>query len=145
MTFKILAIAFILAGLTAVTHGPAGEKVFVTTTLGDADFTLLLADTDEKRQQGLGGVESLGNQEGMLFVFPEPKRQGIWMKEMRIPLDIIWLGTSGEVVHIEKNVSPDTYPQIFLPEAPSSYVIELNAGVVEEIGLAVGDVIELAI
>jgi uncharacterized membrane protein (UPF0127 family) len=41
------------------------------------------------------------------------------MKDMRVPLDIIWLSDTGDIVHIERSVSPDSYPRVFYPGTPA--------------------------
>jgi uncharacterized membrane protein (UPF0127 family) len=50
------------------------------------------------------------------------------MKDMRVPLDIIWLSDTGDIVHIERSVSPDSYPRVFYPGTPARYVLEMRAG-----------------
>lgn len=70
----------------------------------------------------------MAQDQGMLFVFNAPDTVCFWMKDMRFSLDIIWLDAQKEVVHIEKNVSPETFPKTYCPDKPAQYVIELNAG-----------------
>jgi uncharacterized protein len=65
-------------------------------------------------------------------VFDREGYQGFWMKEMNFPIDIVWLNKDKKIVHIEHNVSPDTYPKIFNPNnefnnEKSLYVLETNA------------------
>ncbi len=64
----------------------------------------------------------------MLFVFEGVAVQCFWMKDMHFSIDIIWLDAEKRVVHIEKDVSPETYPRTFCPSKPAKYVIELSAG-----------------
>lgn len=64
----------------------------------------------------------------MLFVFDEPGHYAFWMKDMRFPIDIIWAGPDGRVVHIEENLSPETYPNSFSSALPAQYVLEVPAG-----------------
>ena len=63
---------------------------------------LALASTDEQRIKGLSGLEKLNENEGMLFLFDKPSKQGFWMNEMKFPIDILWLDSDSRVVHIEK-------------------------------------------
>jgi uncharacterized membrane protein (UPF0127 family) len=63
----------------------------------------------------------------MLFVFDAPQRQGFWMKDMKFAIDIVWLDESKSIVHIESNVLPSSYPQIYRPDARAKYVIEFHA------------------
>jgi uncharacterized protein len=106
---------------------------------GSHNFSLEVADTSQARTLGLSNRASLAADHGMLFVFPgAPKPQCFWMRDMSFPLDIIWAGANKQVVHIEQNVNPDTYPQSFCPSEPAQYVIELNAGTAASAGIRVG-------
>ncbi len=104
-------------------------------------FSLAVARENAERSAGLSGVSSMQYGDGMLFEFDRSATHGFWMKGMQFPLDIIWLDGEGRVVHIEEQLSPDTFPETFYPDLPADYVIELNAGVVRDIGLSVGDVV----
>lgn len=99
-----------------------------------------VADDASERQSGLAGMQSLAADEGMLFVFEEPGLHGFWMKDMLISIDIIWINSDKKVVHIEENVSPNSYPELtFTPNAEAQYVLEIASGQVQEIGISLGD------
>jgi len=98
-----------------------------------------LARSRAERIRGLSGRQSLASDSGLLFVFEEPGPQGIWMKEMNFAIDIVWLNKEGVVVHIEAWVSPESYPDVFESPEPAQYVLEMNAGSVDNLGLMVGD------
>ena len=107
--------------------------------LGGGYFSLMVADTEEKRAKGLSGVSELPPNGGLLFVFEEDSQWGIWMKDMLIPIDIVWLDANKRVVHIEKNISPDLgTTKTFLPEKSARYVIELPAGSASKAGIKTG-------
>ncbi len=89
--------------------------------------------------RGLSGHKPLTPDEGMLFVFPKAGNYGFWMKDMTFPLDIIWFDQNFHVTHIEKALSPDTYPKTFYPNANSEYVLEVNAGQAATVDLKIGD------
>lgn len=96
--------------------------------------------TPKERMRGLQGRTSLGQDEGMLFIFDLNQPQRFWMKDTLIPLDMIWLDFARRVVHIEHNVPPcvnDPCPS-YGPRAPVLYVLEVNAGKAREMDLAVG-------
>ncbi len=101
-------------------------------------FTEVVSSKDEQ-ERGLGGKESLPIDQGMLFVFGKPDLYAFWMKDMRFPIDIIWLDRDMLVVDVAEGVSPDSYPQIFRPDEPASFVLELNAGSAERYGVHIGD------
>jgi uncharacterized membrane protein (UPF0127 family) len=102
-----------------------------------------IANSHEERVNGLSGRESLEDVSGLFFVFPEPGYHSIWMKDMRFPIDIIWISEDLLVVGIDANVSPDTYPDLFRPPEPAKYVLETNARYANIFGLRVGHAVTL--
>jgi len=107
-------------------------KPTVEVRMGSGVYHLWLADTEANRDQGLSGVESLSPNGGLLMKFDSDNTWGIWMKDMKIPLDIVWLDANKKVVYIVKNASPDlSTDRIFTPKTSARYVIELPAGTVE--------------
>lgn len=100
---------------------------------------LEVVDTDETRGKGLGNRTNLPLGQGMLFVYDDASIHCFWMKDMKFPIDMIWLSSDRTVVHVERNVSPDTYPKSFCPGSAAQYVIELNAGQAAELGISVGN------
>lgn len=97
-----------------------------------------LAASAAVRERGLSGTAGLGESEGMLFLFEYPGRMAFWMKDMRFPIDIIWIGSDWKVVDITHDLAPETYPQTFSPLSDAQYVLEVNAGFAERHGIAVG-------
>jgi len=109
--------------------------------LGAGVFNVRIASTDEARKQGLSGVEKLDANGGLLMVFDTDGYQGIWMKDMKIPLDIIWLNSEKKVVYIVTDASPDLgTSKIFTPKDLSRYVLEVPAGTVKSAGIKIGSV-----
>lgn len=90
--------------------------------------TVLHANTPYLRVLGLSGRETLAPYDGMLLSFSTPGRHGIWMPDMYFALDILWLSDEGTIVHLEQNITPDTYPTVFKPPLPVMSVLELPAG-----------------
>jgi uncharacterized membrane protein (UPF0127 family) len=66
------------------------------------------------------------------------------MKDMLFPLDIVWIGEDFRVVHIEKSLSPETYPTVYYPDTLSKFVLEISAGESDKINIKVGDLIEIS-
>lgn len=85
---------------------------------------------DEDRQMGLMFRPSLAQDRGMLFVFADLGFHGIWMKNCRFPIDIVWLDESKRVVHVEESVPPCKADpcRVYAPLRKAAYVLELNAG-----------------
>lgn len=110
----------------------------VTLTAGDARIAAEVASTEQEQERGLSGRAGLSEGKGMLFVFGGEGRRGIWMKDMRFPIDIVWANQDGVIVTIEHAVSPDTYPTSFYPSSPAAYVLELPAGYAQAHAIAIG-------
>lgn len=85
---------------------------------------------DEDRAMGLMFRPSLPPDRGMLFVFERAEFHGIWMKNCRFPIDILWLDEEKKVVHVAESVPPckaEPCP-VYNPMRRAAYVVELNAG-----------------
>ena len=107
-----------------------------------------VADTKDKREDGLSGRTGIADGEGMLFIFDKPGRYAFWMKDMEFSIDIIWIAEDGTIVYSEKNVSPSTYfehtpPQAFMNTAAAKYVLELPANKVDEYGMYLGTKVKI--
>lgn len=107
-------------------------------------FEVEVSDNVMERTQGLMFRNSLDENKGMLFIFPEPGIYGFWMKNTLIPLDIIWINSNLEVVYISKNTQPcqDTCNSIIL-DKESLYVLEINANLTDKYSIKVGDKVEI--
>lgn len=104
-------------------------------------FKVGLAATPEQRARGLMFKRDLPYQEGMLFLFDKEDRHSFWMKNTFVPLDIIWIDKDKRIVFIKKNAQPclqDLCPSIS-PDRNAMYVLELNSGVSDAIGLRAAD------
>ncbi len=99
-----------------------------------------IASTEQKREQGLMYRDSLGQNQGMLFIFPQAEVQAFWMKNTRMPLDIIYIGSDQKIVSIAANAQP--YDETSLPsEGPARYVLEIAGGSCAELGINAGDAV----
>ena len=96
------------------------------------------ATTIEARERGLSWRESIAPDQAMLFVFPSDDYYGFWMKDTLVPLDIFWLDSQGQVVSIQEEVQPSSYPDVFYPTTPARYVLETAAGFAREHAIATG-------
>lgn len=111
--------------------------------LNSRAITAEVMRTPEELQRGLSGRETIGVNEGMWFDFGFENQWGIWMKDMKFPIDIVWFDKNLEIIFIARDIAPETYPKVFTPERTASYVLELHAGAVEKFGLRVGDRAEI--
>lgn len=138
----IAAILIALAAAFIVTNFSPKTEV----RLGTGVFQVDLALTQEEWYQGLSGVTELKPNGGLLFDFKTSDRHGIVMRDMEIPLDIIWLDQDQKVLHIVKNASPDLgESRVFQPNSPARYVLEVNAGVTTKFNITVGSYAQFTI
>lgn len=106
---------------------------------GVATFNLEIAHKPVDIQMGLMFREKMGKDHGMLFLMgTEPREVSFWMKNTYIPLDMLFIGRDGTIVHIHRNAEPHSEKHI-PSRLPVTGVIELNAGRTDEAGLKVGD------
>ncbi|MAF79659.1 hypothetical protein CL629_01115 [bacterium] len=126
----------------------SGLETLVSVSVGENVFEAEVADSIEERSRGLSGREGLEDGRGMLFLFEYPAVQGFWMKDMKFPIDIIWV-LDGEVIGFEENVpmplfdiSESELPVYFSPEEVDM-VLEIGAHEVERLGIEVGDLVDI--
>lgn len=120
------------------------KSVLRTLQINSVTLKVEVADTQIKRNKGLGGRESLASDEGMLFVFPEADKRAFWMKGLSFPLDFVWI-RKDTVVDLLYNVPPplpgqaDANLPIYQSKEDIDQVLELNAGTVQRLNIKVGD------
>lgn len=105
--------------------------------IGDKRFQVEVAYTDEEKEKGLSNRESLDPDKGMLFVWEEPETVSMWMKDTKIPLDLIFIDGELVVTAIHQGV-PDS--EDILEEDNIAFVLELNVNS----GVKVGDELEFS-
>ncbi len=103
-----------------------------------------LALTAETREKGLSGRNFLEEGKGMLFVFNQADKYSFWMKDMKFPIDIIWIGEDFRVVYMKENALPESYPETFTPGQNARYVLEVSAGFLQKENLKLGDKAEFS-
>lgn len=118
-----------------------------TVSLRGHVFKVEIADSDAERTRGLMYRDQMAADAGMLFLFERQEAQAFWMKNTRIPLDILYFDQSWILVGWSLNTPPcslgnncPSYPS----QAPARYVLELNAGTAERIGAKFGDLLTLS-
>jgi len=99
-----------------------------------------LADTDDERRLGLSFKKYLGDYDGMLFVYDSETNIPFWMKDMQIPLDMIFFDSQGFIVDIKEAQAPctDTYCPSIYSKSSYMYVLEVNSGFVEKNNITEG-------
>jgi uncharacterized protein len=103
-------------------------------------YHISIMRTREELMRGLSGTNSLPANQAMVFVFPGDDKWAIWMKDMKYPIDIVWLDKNKLVVYLIKNAQPSSYPKTqFKPDRDTRYVIEFPSGTIDMTGIRVGD------
>ncbi|HWS26593.1 MAG TPA: DUF192 domain-containing protein [Xanthomonadales bacterium] len=132
----MLILLLTLVATTACTHAA------VTVTLREQTFNVEIADDNSERARGLMYRDQMAADAGMLFLFDRQEAQAFWMKNTRIPLDILYFDNGWILVGWSLNTPPcslgDRCPS-YPSQAPARYVLELNAGTAERIGVKLGD------
>ncbi|GGG55840.1 DUF192 domain-containing protein [Bizionia arctica] len=165
MTFKIKhTFSFVLAlsiiTTSVITSCKDDKKVIKTTEVSfkkEGELTLYklatdsiitkldieIADNEYDTQTGLMYRNSMKEDRGMLFVFPDSQPRSFYMKNTKFALDLIYLDANKNIVSFQENAEPMN--ESSLPSnAPAQYVLEVNAGLVNKWGLQVGDKMEFS-
>jgi uncharacterized membrane protein (UPF0127 family) len=153
----VLAFSYLFFHSASVLLSPATPQSFENQVCFGSPpaggcFSVELAKTDAERERGLMYRTQLAKNAGMLFIFDKEDIYPFWMKNTLIPLDMIWIkenpsAGSGQVVFISQNTMPckSLICLAVMPTAKAKYVLEINAGLVEEIGLKLGDELKISL
>lgn len=105
--------------------------VMIKDTYGNSEsFVVKIADSDEERSQGLSNKKFLFSGTAMLFIFNKEDKVGIWMKDMYFSINIYWFKKDLSLDLVLKDISPDTYPNVFYSQGNVLYVLETKTGYV---------------
>lgn len=125
-----------LALILFVVSSRTSTKVCIGATCLQAENAL----GSSKRARGLMFRKSLPVNKGMLFFFPNTAQHTIWMKNMRFPLDIIWIDQEKQIVDIHKSALPcKDICKSLVPRQGARFVLEVNAGFTDSNGIKIGD------
>ncbi len=143
LLFFVLAIALWLldggASESGTTHRQSQQPCLQRSNATNSSCIARLerADSNQQHLRGLSDRTKLDDGTGMLFTFKYSANQCMWMKDMRFAIDMVWLDQQKEVIKVESNVTPETYPTTFCADA-TKYVIELKSGEVIKNGIEPG-------
>jgi uncharacterized membrane protein (UPF0127 family) len=119
-----------------------GELTFTDSTgTLKAKIDLEIADTEYKRELGLMNRKELGENQGMLFIFPKPAQLSFWMRNTLISLDMIFVNEQKTIVTIHK-YTKILSDQSYTATQPAMYVVEVSAGFCDKHNIEVGDKID---
>jgi uncharacterized membrane protein (UPF0127 family) len=130
-----------LAGCDSTdTTDPAVMLPTTTMQLGNRQFVMEKATTFGQQERGLMRRDSLADDHGMIFIFPKIGPETFWNHDVRFPLDVVFLDDQAKIVSIQQ-MKP--YDDTNTQTVQAQYVIELNKGTADKLGLKVGDQITL--
>lgn len=114
--------------------------------IGDKKINLLLAKSEKDRMKGLSGRNNLPEDQGMLFIFEKKGKYGFWMRDMKFPIDIIYIDNNTVVYLVENAPSGAQAPNltVYTPDSEANRVLELNAGGAKKYGIKKGTKITFA-
>ncbi|MDO8676089.1 MAG: DUF192 domain-containing protein [Candidatus Azambacteria bacterium] len=116
----------------------------IYTGAGTVKIRVKYAITPEEQQEGLMNQSSLNKKSGMIFVFPEERNRGFWMKNVLIPLDVVFISSNGKINEITTlNLCSEEPCTVYNSKNPSKYVIEVNAGSIAKWKILEGDILEI--
>jgi len=142
----LLALLVLPLGLVAAPQPDAGQldKLFERSTLQIATsdpelhtFKVWIADNNSRRERGLMFVRQLDADAGMLFIYDSPQSISMWMKNTKIPLDMLFVSANGRVMRVVENTQPESLKTI---DSGSDVigVVELNAGTAAKLHIRAG-------
>ncbi len=99
---------------------------------------IYLVSNSHDRTIGLSGFESISDDEAMVFIFNYPAKYSFWMKDMKFPIDIIWVGEDGKIADMKESAQPQDFPETYTPKNNAQYVIELQSGFIKRHNLSLG-------
>jgi uncharacterized membrane protein (UPF0127 family) len=138
--WRLLPFAFVLlsAGSFSCRDSP---RVVISTREGkELTVQVEVADTPAKREQGLQYRRELGDDQGMLFLYPSERPQTFWMKNTPIPLDLIFIDGDRRIVGVVQEAVPFS-TAILSVSVPSQFVLEIKGGLSRHRGIGVGDAV----
>lgn len=113
-----------------------------TAKIGSYEFKLIVARSEKEREVGLSKFDKLPKDFGMIFLFDRPGLYPFWMKDMKFPIDIIFV-KDDRIVTIYQNL-PINNLKIYSPTENSNKVIEINANLSKRYNFSVGDSVKFS-
>jgi uncharacterized membrane protein (UPF0127 family) len=104
-----------------------------------------VATNENQKETGLSNRTCIGENQGMLFVFEKPGNYDFWMKDMKFPIDIVWMNESKTVTEVTPSVYPSTYPKTFTSKNASKYVLELQFGNAQRLNISEGTSLQFSL
>jgi uncharacterized protein len=123
---KLFAIALALFSTIAFAEAEPPQLPKINLSVGTRAIVVEVASIPSDRAQGLMFRKKMANNEGMLFVYPQPHITGMWMKNTLIPLSVAFIDEKGAIINIEE-MKPETL-DAHMAKAPAKYSLEMSSG-----------------
>jgi len=144
------AIVFLIVAILGLVYAFVGNKnKIISVKIGEDIFEAEVAETMAQKAKGLSYRDGLDEDGAMYFDFGKGSERVFWMMGMRFPIDIIWIKNNA-VVGLEKNVpapavgTPENALKRYYSPGAIDKVLEINAGLSDELGIKTGDLIEIS-
>ncbi len=139
---RLLAVlaAFVFAAPAAIPQGAERERLVVETASGAREFEVEIADEPAERARGLMFRREMPEDHGMLFDFGVDAPASFWMRNTYISLDMLFIQADGTIESIAERTTPLSEKSV-RSEGPVRYVLEINGGLSEKLGIAPGDLV----
>ncbi|MBQ8660931.1 MAG: DUF192 domain-containing protein [Alphaproteobacteria bacterium] len=137
---KLFFVALLLFGCSAEEEQKPTTPLLIKTANGDVRFAVEVAQTPEELQKGLMHRTNLGFTNGMIFSIYPVRPTAMWMKNTKIPLDMLFIAPDATISMIKENAEPMS-EELIISRDPVRAVLEINAGQVKRHGIKVGDTV----
>ena len=134
--FRVAAIAMVMAGASAFAQDVPQQLPAIRLSTGMHVLQVQVAQTPEQLATGLMFRKTMGTNEGMLFIFDDPRQQCFWMKNTLLPLSVAFIADDGSVVNID-DMKPQTLDS-HCSTKPVRFVLEMNVGWFDKRGIKAG-------
>lgn len=136
----LIGVIFAVATSAAQAETPSNGVVSIQTDTATHVFQVEIADEPGERNRGLMFRDSLDEDAGMLFIYPEPGHASFWMKNTKIPLDMLFIDEDGTIVRIAPETTPFSLDAVRSGE-PVIAVLEIDGGDAEQLDIEAGDTV----
>lgn len=148
MIIAVIGVALLAGGSDKSTPKPKPKEVVNTecgpyrkdgiVMLNGQQINVEIAYTSTEKTKGLSGRPCIGSNWGMLFDFGRDGQYAFWMKDMKFPIDVIWINSAHNIGAIEVNFTPASFPEKRVNQNPARYILELKANKSKELKLDLG-------
>lgn len=141
----IFVLLFLIAVLILIINFPLNKQT-PSVVINNKSFAVDVAKTEEQKAKGLSVYDKLPLEKGMIFVFDTKGYYTFWMKDMKFPIDIIYINNN-KIVDIFKNIAPPKSQNeilpIIKPKETANIILEINAGLSDKYNFKTGDFVKI--